>query len=441
MMTVERFSTGRAGPTAVLTRLDTQQYPMALCLDGTPGAFYIYGNASLSSKWHIHSVGGAWCSMRVSDTQQMMVNSCYNRSYSWLGSTNIYWPAGQDLSSDEWVSGEPEYLSSDPAINPQMHDWNKVILVYCDGSSFSSRRAEPVEVNGRKLYMRGSYILEAVMDTLKTKYGLDRASEVVISGFSAGGLSTYMHIDKWRQSLPSSTFVVGLADAGFFPKWEGTRPKKSDQEKLPPSAWEGFQNWYQTQLGPGSSKHTYAYELSVLYYDQNSSAGTHQRCVTAYNSVKGDPSRCMFAEYILPFIETPIFSLQSLVDSYQVLEVFGDPKEIEGVNFFRKDLTSRILGTLPKHLNHGGFFHTCMKHGGYWNEISVDGFHQSAAFSKWYQAQLTAWKSGGAFSGRKVWWRSKAYPCDDCCLDNEALSFGQLIYDEGNAEESALTFS
>lgn len=393
---------------------------MALCLDGTPGAFYIYGNATRSSKWHIHTVGGAWCSMHVSDTQQIMMNSCFNRSSSWLGSSSIYWPGEQDLSSGEWVSGEIDYMSSDPEINPLMHDWNKAILVYCDGGSFAGRRTEPAEVNGRKLYFRGNYILEAVIDTLKTKYGLSDASDVVISGVSAGGLSTYMHTDQWRASLPSSTFVVGLADAGFFPEWDATKPTESNLAKLPAEAWQGFRSWYNGSIGPETAQNTYAEELHSIYYDFNSSGGTHQGCVAAYTMTKGDPSACMFAEYVLPFVQTPIFTLTSLVDAYQIVHISGNPEGPEGyrqTNLYRQHLTSRILAVIPHLPNHGGFFESCVHHGGKWGEISIDGFHQRDAFSAWYKAQRLAWQNGTVASGRKIWWQAEEYKCDDCCKD------------------------
>ena len=45
--------------------------------------------------------------------------------------------------------------------------------------------------------------------------GLGAASDVVVSGCSAGGLATYLHVDRWAAALPKAK-VRGLPDSGFF---------------------------------------------------------------------------------------------------------------------------------------------------------------------------------------------------------------------------------
>ncbi len=45
---------------------------------------------------------------------------------------------------------------------------------------------------------------------------MSKATDVVISGCSAGGLATYLHVDLWHSLFPSSTKVVGMPDSGFF---------------------------------------------------------------------------------------------------------------------------------------------------------------------------------------------------------------------------------
>jgi len=37
----------------------TDNYPDPLCLDGTPGAYYIHNNGG--SKWQLYFEGGGWC--------------------------------------------------------------------------------------------------------------------------------------------------------------------------------------------------------------------------------------------------------------------------------------------------------------------------------------------------------------------------------------------
>jgi len=65
---------------------------------------------------------------------------------------------------------------------------------YCDGASFSGDKTEPFMYNTstgtQPLYFRGRRVLDAVLDTLLAEHGLDQATDVLLSGGSAGGLST-----------------------------------------------------------------------------------------------------------------------------------------------------------------------------------------------------------------------------------------------------------
>ena len=53
-------------------------------------------------------------------------------------------------------------------------------------------------------YFRGKRVLDAVLDVLLTDHGLSQAEEVLLSGGSAGGLSTYLHADDVKTRLPST---------------------------------------------------------------------------------------------------------------------------------------------------------------------------------------------------------------------------------------------
>eukprot|EP00951_Prasinocladus_malaysianus_P027343 scaffold244936_cov26-Prasinocladus_malaysianus.AAC.1 len=80
-------------------------------------------------------------------------------------------------------------LSEDPDANPMMHAWNKVYVQNCDASSFTSALLEPRVVAGRRLYFRGKYIMEELVDDLLKHRGLGGATDLVVSGCSAGGLA------------------------------------------------------------------------------------------------------------------------------------------------------------------------------------------------------------------------------------------------------------
>jgi len=89
-----------------------------------------------------------------------------------------------------------------------------------DGSSFSSYRQAPWKVkpnalNTTQLVFRGVSNLDRTLDALIKNYGLGEATDVILSGGSAGGLSTFLHLDRVAARLPDAK-VVGAPVAGYF---------------------------------------------------------------------------------------------------------------------------------------------------------------------------------------------------------------------------------
>ena len=103
--------------------LDAAAFPLASCLDGGPGAFYVRpGNPT---KFRIFFQGGGWC---VSD------EDCFARSKTDLGSTRGL-PA---TSPDPAGYCGASFLSADPKVNPTIGDWTAVYVPYCE---FCAQRA------------------------------------------------------------------------------------------------------------------------------------------------------------------------------------------------------------------------------------------------------------------------------------------------------------
>lgn len=67
--------------------------------------------------------------------------------------------------------------------------------------------------NGAKLYFRGFRILEAVLDGLMTM-GMKRATDVILTGCSSGGLASLVHADYVQSVLPPGIKYGVFADAG-----------------------------------------------------------------------------------------------------------------------------------------------------------------------------------------------------------------------------------
>jgi len=336
-----------------IVRLTEAAKQGAVCIDGTESAYYFRaGTGTGANKWYIHHEGGGWCSS---------VADCYGRSLGNLGSSKNY----TDTATINYG-----YFSTDPASNPLMYNWNSVYLKYCDGGSFSGNNMTVTVYNGKDLHFRGHLNLEAMFDDLFNVRGLKSAAEVVISGCSAGGLATYLHVDWWRARLPTNIHVVGMPDSGFFLDFEG-----------PPQ---------------------YHTKMIWTFTWMNATSGVNERCIEAYRRT-GDTWRCFFAQYTSPFIAVPIFPLQSEYDSWQVGNILGS-KDTAAVNNYGALLTSLFKkNVLDPHSQNSVMLDSCYHHCGEWNAIHIDGLTQAQAFKAWYEGN------------NKQWIQGQPYPCNSCC--------------------------
>lgn len=90
-----------------------------MCLDGSPPGYYMRaGSGNGTNKWVLHLMGGGWCTTLA---------DCYNRSFTIFGSSKE-WPESYELFG---------IFSDKPAVNPDFYNWNVVFMMYCDGGSFA----------------------------------------------------------------------------------------------------------------------------------------------------------------------------------------------------------------------------------------------------------------------------------------------------------------
>lgn len=129
---------------------------------------------------------------------------------------------------------------------------------YCDGGSFTGNNETVTNFNGTSLYFRGHRILNAIIEDLLKNRGAVRncidscmhlfmihvvlalrrpcvchrrscqrrqrrcgrvvhCSRCARRNASAGGLATFLHIDQWAASMPSTVNkIVAMPDSGFF---------------------------------------------------------------------------------------------------------------------------------------------------------------------------------------------------------------------------------
>lgn len=371
--------------------LNLTQYPLAQCLDGSPGGFWFYpGAGANASKFLVMTEGGAWC---VSDAD------CYARSTTFLGSSSQWGNASANPGSPlaGWDGGNHGMFSNDTAINPLFYGHSKVFIQYCDGGSYAGGVLAPVpytppgssSVNSVNLYYRGRYITDAIYSTLMDAaqpFGMAAAQSLLVKGSSAGGLAVYVLIEHIA-SLVRSTLAA-----------QGRDPASMDIRAAPGC---GF---FLSDFPSINGSPAYLSAFQTVYAMQNISAVVPATCLAAYPAA-ADAWRCFCAPYLLPFITVPMFISNSLVDSWQqgaIMQLGCDPTKAGACNaaqlaYLRYFHSGMVAAAAPV-LNdprHGAFLQSCSVHDvenidGSWNGVVVANQTQVATFTAWLLGSLSS---------------------------------------------------
>lgn len=221
-------------------------------------------------------------------------------------------------------------------------------------------------------------MLDAMLQTLVAEHGLSTAEEVLLSGGSAGGLSTYLHAD-----------------------YVGTKlPKTVKKYKAAPNS--GFFSLHATAAG----EMLYPDEMKYVYTMQNSSGGVNAGCREAMAG-SGDEWRCIFANYSYAHSTTKMFPLQSGTDSWQMGNIWlGDKAcvsskmakcsaaDIEGLNQYSADLMNDYKRTTKWNLpGEGAFVESCVEHvaaqSNSFDAYAINGVKEVDAFTAWWLSDGT----------------------------------------------------
>ena len=264
-----------------------------VCLGGEPPAFY-YSQAlpEFNDSWLIELEGGGWC---------VDPSACLFRAIS---------QQRQHQASTKSLSG---FATHTPE-HADFHGFHRVWLKYCDGGSWTGGRAAPLEVGGKKVWLRGRAVLATQLAAL-LRLGLGSARQVLLAGSSAGGLAALIHADWIRTQLGGQLqkFKV-LVGGGFFSQSLGGCHNLQDCP------------WLRSMRA--------TVEL------HNSSASFAPACSEMLGW------RCIFANESAVFARTPAFLLTSGVDLFQLTNIWRADYPCFGSSF-RK---CSPVWTLPLHL-------------------------------------------------------------------------------------------
>jgi len=404
-----------------LTLFDDGKYPNTQCLDGTPaGYWFSKGSGDSLNKYVIHHQGGGWC-VSSYDCTWRAKHSLLGSSKDWR--RKVTCPAGgpydpEDVPNDATPdlrkprgasvpchgdgSGMQGLLSYNSIVNPLTYNWNKVYVPYCDGGSHLGDVEDPVPVSTGfykgNLHFRGRAIIDSVYDSLIGSQGMNKATDVIISGSSAGGLTVILHVDRISamirdRSIGKSTpRVVGVADAGIFldiPSYDGQQMMRDVQN------------------------------FKEIYTLQNVKNSLNQNCL----SIMADDMKwkCMLPQYIIGLLKTPMFFVQSITDTFQWQNVFNlkckegtcKSDEIKYLKDVRKMFYRYIHDDDRKY---DGYWVTkCLQHTivdriDLWNDVLVNGKRLGESLIDWYNnfentAMSSNWRSFDAA------WESRDMMC------------------------------
>ena len=269
----------------------------AACLDSSPPSYYI--SLQDPNRFIIFIEGGGWA---FDTTVNGTIAAAASRAMGGGGSSKYN---GATMN----VGG---MLSTDPTINPYFYNYSMVFIHYCDGSSHSSDANAPIPVpmeirqqleqDARnnpteyqtltapsQIYFRGRANLLAILNYLKQNTTIGTASEIIVSGGSAGATSVYLGLDAIPSLFPNAK-ILGAPDAGYF-----LDAYNVGQQIM----------WFRT-----------CFQAADQVWNSTGSGNVNQRCLQAYPN---ETWKCFLPQYFAVMIITPYIILNSGYDIFQVV--------------------------------------------------------------------------------------------------------------------------
>ena len=249
-----------------LILLDQDNYPDAVCVNGSPGAFiFRRGEGDGANKWVLVLQGGGGCNSRA---------TCLLRNKRLISTAP--WIKKSKLELSEFMDG---IFNTNPENNPHFYNWNHVFFIYCSADTWGGRlRASP---ETEHINWVGHYVLEAIIKTLQDQSviglpTLTSAEEILFAGSSAGAGGVINNVD-WLAELLISDQITARFKAVLD---SGVGPLSAPDE---------------TFAVPGEF-----WGLKHAFYDED--------CIAEHTEI-GDPWICINTEYILAndYISTPLF--------------------------------------------------------------------------------------------------------------------------------------
>lgn len=309
-----------------------------LCNDGTPYVYYVKLNPH-SSRWILYLNGGWLCFDR---------NTCQQR---WESTPYLMTSKG---TPDTWQG--QGILSDSALVNPHWFDDNIVMFPYCSSDLWSGNKTGDAQL---AWHFKGAAIIDAVTDELIRTETLGSASQVLLSGSSAGGVGVIVNLDRLAERLPWAV-VHGFSDSGWFidhPRFVPGDCETIYTCQINNATHRGVQIW--NPVIPPTCKWASSPDLRNL---------------------------CYIGRHIFDSLKNPLFSLSYMYDGAQfVLDGLTLPLSKEAEQYAEAAMQELLLSLQPVK---GVFVPDCYFHGlipwDKWTSVTIGGVSISDVLFKWW---------------------------------------------------------
>eukprot|EP00041_Stephanoeca_diplocostata_P012092 m.201831 g.201831 ORF g.201831 m.201831 type:complete len:428 (+) comp18805_c0_seq1:294-1577(+) len=344
------------------------------CIDGSPAAMYIARNKS-STKYIIWLQGGGICEN---------LDDCIQRSKGELGSSKSYDPTRQ--ASRGMLQNNDD--------NPDFRYWNKIFVPYCSGDVWAGGDAvasNPFpDTSSWTGFFQGHMIVDAVLNTTRDQFGMKDATDIILTGCSAGGIGAFLNCDfvaDYAKANNIDAKVRCRPEAGWFGLPMDTYAYFTANSTDPDPRKLQYSNWT-AKISPWTLYSPAAQECAAAV--RNGS----EVIDFCDGQALGPVVCCGLVPVLYKYIKTPMFVTENTADSYQVFTQGGcprttSPKTQAFVEYVHDAITHSLVHEVVNgsmaHQN-GLFAPACLRHCSLWTEETADirNVSLATAFGDWY---------------------------------------------------------
>jgi len=352
-------------------RVSLKDYPNARCNDGTPAIYYLKGGSDPQT-WLVNLQGGGWCW-----GDDICAWRCSREGTTLCGSKNF--PNGE-FPSEINLGG----IFDDRQENP-VRGANKVFVMYCSSDGWMGRS----NLGPLNYTFQGSYIVEAVIQDLISRFGLGedpvRETTLIFGGQSAGARGAMVNIDFISNFVSSRTNarVIGWLDS---PYW---LPIDTVVDEI-------------SLLEQTRRVHAFANNTGIL----------SKNCLQVYPK---HPHYCMFGYYTMPFVKTRSIMESAIYDKFQLATIIGHydvqtNEERELASNMAEQMTLEMKNLAEQNRQIMVFGPACCNHAVSHNDLFYEMVSDGINEAKILEYTLSAWPPYG---------QSDIF-IDDCALDERA---------------------